>query len=586
MVIDAAGNVYITGSTLTVSFLGAADIATIKYNSNGVQQWVAYYNGPASSDSSRDYGSSIAVDSAGNVYVTGMSFGTGTNFDYITIKYNSNGVQKWIARYNSPSNSDDEAIGLAVDNAGNVFVTGTSPGSGSVSEFTTIKYDSSGAQIWIKGYIGTGDVSARPAAMKLDASGNVYITGSSNHPGTSDNYATVKYNSAGVQQWGVPYFGASSFQDNANAIALDNSGNIYVTGASWGINSNLDYATIKYNSSGSQLWARRYNGPASSTDIANSMAVDSSGNVCVTGFSLGSGTSYDYATIKYNSNGDTLWVRRYDYGPGGNRDDRAFALALDNTGNVYVTGWSSSNTFNDYATIKYNSTGNQLWLQRYNGSGSYDDNSAAIAADNSGNVYITGASNGISGNFDYATIKYLPLKILQITALIEGFYNNASNSMVPDTITVFLRNISSPYAIIDSAKGILNSGGMGTLNFSSPANGTPYFIVVKHRNSIETWSSGGNIFTSNSLSYDFTSSPFQAFGSNLILKGTKYCIYSGDVDHDGNVDLTDIILIYSDASNYVTGYVRTDLDGNAVTDLSDIVIAYNNSSDFVMIRRP
>ncbi len=409
MVLDAAGNIYVTGSTSTPStFSSASDFVTIKYNSDGVQQWAAFYNGPVSPDSSYDVANSIAVDNAGNVYVTGTSFGGATNYDWVTIKYNSSGVQRWVKRYNDSFNSSDGGIGIAVNNTG-VYVTGTSVFSGSISEITTIKYDTAGTQQWLVGYLATGDMGSNPSKIKLDASSNVYVCGESNHLGSNDNYAVVKYNSAGVLQWAQTYNGTGNVQDDANDIAIDLTGNVYVTGASWTTGSNLDYVTIKYNSGGVQQWLKRYNGPGNSSDIPNAIAVDTSGNVFVTGFSLGSGTSYDMATIKYNSIGDTLWLRRYDFGPGGNRDDRALAMALDRSGNAYVTGSSSSSTFNDYATIKYTPSGNPVWTLRYNGAGSNDDDAVAVAVDNSNNLYVTGSSWGVSSNKDIVTLKYSPV---------------------------------------------------------------------------------------------------------------------------------------------------------------------------------
>src|SRR5207245_295507 len=105
-----------------------------------------------------------------------------------------------------------------------------------------------------------------------------------------------------------------------------------------------------------QEWVARYNGPGNYEDKATAIALDAAGNVYVTGGSWGSGTDFDYATIKYDSNGNQLWVARYNSGNGG---DSATAIAVDGAGNVYVTGWSSGgSTLIDYATIKYDSNGN------------------------------------------------------------------------------------------------------------------------------------------------------------------------------------------------------------------------------------
>jgi len=136
-----------------------------------------------------------------------------------------------------------------------------------------------------------------------------------------------------------------------------------------------------------EAWAARYNGPGSG-DEARALAVYSAGNVYVTGTSDG-GTDYDYATIKYDSSGNQLWAARYN-GPG-NLGDAASALAVDAAGNVYVTGGSNgAGTGDDYATVKYDSNGNQLWAARYNGPGNSIDEARALAVDAAGNVTVNG----------------------------------------------------------------------------------------------------------------------------------------------------------------------------------------------------
>ncbi|MGB2988690.1 MAG: SBBP repeat-containing protein, partial [Candidatus Zixiibacteriota bacterium] len=119
--------------------------------------------------------------------------------------------------------------------------------------------------------------------------------------------------------WVRRYNGPGNSDDEAYAIAADGSGNVYVTGRSRGSGTLYDYATIKHYPDGDTAWVRRYNGPVNSHDEAYAIAVDGSGNVYVTGLSVGSGTLYDYATIQYYANGDTAWVRRYN-GPGNDLD--------------------------------------------------------------------------------------------------------------------------------------------------------------------------------------------------------------------------------------------------------------------------
>jgi hypothetical protein len=399
MALDGSGNVYVTGYSIGSGT--GRDYATIKYDTNGNQLWAARYNG---SGNDKDMSSAIAVDASGNIYVTGQSYGSGTYPDYATIKYDTNGNQLWVARYNGPGNSGDYAEAIAVDTSGNVYVTGWSVGSGTHIDYATVKYDANtGEQLWVARYNGPANDWDDAYAIAVDGSGNVYVTGLSVGSGTSYDYATVKYDTNGNQLWVARYNGPGNSDDYAEAIAVDGSGNVYVTGRSDG---SPDYATIKYDTNGNQLWVARYNGPASNIDFAYAIAVDGSGNVYVTGKSIGIGTDGDYATIKYDTSGNELWVARYN-GPGDYSSDLAQAIAVDGSGNVYVTGYSiGSGTSYDYATVKYDTNGNQLWVARYNGPGNSDDHAEAIAVDTSGNAYVTGGSWGSGSRSDYATIKY------------------------------------------------------------------------------------------------------------------------------------------------------------------------------------
>jgi hypothetical protein len=170
-----------------------------------------------------------------------------------------------------------------------------------------------------------------------------------------------------------------------------------------------------------------------------------------------------------------------------------------------------------------------------------------------------------------------------ITVAPEGLYNNGNLKLnLRDTVRIELRNSVTPFAVVDTATGVLDSISLtAQVLFSNAGNGN-YYVVVKHRNSIETWSKNPQVFTVGaSLIYNFTTSQTQAFGDNLKLKGTKWTIYSGDANQDGAVDATDVQNIDNDASNFVGGYVSTDLNGDGFVDGSDFTIGDNNAAEFV-----
>lgn len=422
LVVDKDGNVYVTGTVADTS--SGLDYRTIKYNAAGKEVWKALWNGAANGD---DEPFSIAVDNNENVYVTGRSMGKGTGYDFATVKYNSAGVRQWSARYNDAHNGLDWAKSIAVDGQGNVYVTGEGGLGGTdpngTSDYITIKYNTNGTRLWVASYDGPGRNDGANA-LTLDAAGNVYVTGRSPagiDPDEQDmDFATVKYNTDGVQQWVARYDGpvAGNFFDQGQAIAVDPYGNVYVTGnsAASNLEDAADYATVKYNANGEQQWAVRYNGPGNSTDIPLAIALDASQNVYITGFSAAAPneTNYDYATIKYTTGGQQVWVRRFN--GLANDNDQASSLALDKDCNVYVTGRSRGiGTDYDFTTVKYNTAGDEQSVARYNGPANGADGTAIfigvvtshpIAVDNSGNVYVTGVSTGTGTGLDITTIKY------------------------------------------------------------------------------------------------------------------------------------------------------------------------------------
>jgi hypothetical protein len=392
--VDAQGNVFVTGKSWGGLPQTCWDYATVKYYPNGDTAWTIRYSGPGYIDQP----TGIAVDASGNVIVTGMSEGSASDPDapdYLTIKYNPNGnvAAGWPKRYDGPAHDQDWVEDVTVDGSGNVYVTGWSDGDASSDQnwdFATVKYSPSGAQQWAKRFNSSQNYSAEAYAIAVDGSGNVYVAGDGVWVnGQGDDYTTIKYYSNGDTAW-VRRYSGTGFNDIPYAIAVDMNGNVYVTGGSQGISTGYDYATIKYSSNGNQVWAKRYEAPGDAR--ARSIAVDGSGNVYVTG---------DCGTIKYNSSGVFKWI---DGRPGK-------ALALDSRDNIYVATTANG-------TIALSPQGSQLWTGLWGG--------VDIAIDHNDNVYVTGSSGG-----DYVTAKYgnnsmifdLTVKRIEVNQAIQDDYN-------------------------------------------------------------------------------------------------------------------------------------------------------------------
>ncbi len=213
-----------------------------------------------------------------------------------------------------------------------------------------------------------------------------------------------------------------------------------------------------------------------------------------------------------------------------------------------------------------------------------------------GNYVVTIKGNGTNGTPVHVrniniTIVPTPTIKVNLKVLIEGLYFPSPDQLNrKDTVKLYLRDAVSPFTMRDSAKTLIDTLSFsGLYRFLNSPSGT-YYLVVRHHNSIETWSKAGgeSLVRDSSIiyNYDYTSALTQAFGNNLKLKGTRYCIYSADVNQDGIVDGSDLGLIDNDSYNFVTGYVITDLNCDEIVDGTDAAYADNNAFNFVSVIAP
>jgi hypothetical protein len=308
----------------------------------------------------------------------------------------------WNVIYNDPW-PWDEACDVAADDAGFIYVTGFGI-DGQPAYFRTIKYNPDGNVEWNKIYTQGSDYIIWAFGVDVDTAGYVYVAGFQSLRDGSWQIDGDPNNGNAI--WTKTY---DQDHDIATGVAVDEAGFIYVTGYSGPqelphheppVNGPHDFCTVKYNSEGDRLWVKEYN--SGWDDRAFGVAVDGDGNIYVTGSQYRSATGYDYLTIKYDPDGNEIWKSSYISFD----DDWASDIAVSKDGNIYVTGWSGSEEDGyDYLTVKIDSGGNRVWNETYGKNVS--DKAQSIAVDDAGCIYVTGWS--YSGNeFGYLTVKYDP----------------------------------------------------------------------------------------------------------------------------------------------------------------------------------
>ncbi len=458
MTVDDSGNVYVAGW----NYLSAPPInnsenkfVTLKYDPLGRLCWASFYDNP----SWRANGTtlvlaqptSIAVDGAHNVYVTGSAPNAlGTDLDFATIKYDLNGNQLWIATYDGPGHGIDRAAKVAVDQSGNVYVAGSSAGSGTGFDYATIKYDANGNQEWASRYDGSRHTDDYGLSVAPDGSGNVFVTGTSANAGGFVDIVSAKYDANGNELWNRTFDGSGNAPSNPTSIAVDASGNLYVTGGTYLMRADTVYVvdstngrivarvqpgplgaymvTLKYNGNGDQVWMKTFNGsrdPQQYGATSYAMELDGSGRINLLEGDGGSG----HAIVQYDAGGNQLSAKSVS-----NYDGSLAFLAADGNGNVYVAGQGASNTHGggfsgQYATLMFDARGNQIWDARYDNPAIWDAQGSlldaeypnAMAVDGRGNVYVTGTSFVPHTGYDIATVKYAaaPISSQQI-ASVQG----------------------------------------------------------------------------------------------------------------------------------------------------------------------
>ena len=393
---DSDANVYVVGNV--VSTPGTNDILIAKYSQNGSTQWTQKWD-----SSGDDYAADIAVDEDGNVYVTGRSNGFTASFDIVTIKFDTDGDKKWSRTIDGSGHGDDFAAAVKVDHLGNVVIAGTQVGPS--ENYLTAKYTSNGGKLWDKGYDGPASGKDNAVDLVIGDDDSVYITGFAETPTYGCDYATIKYTPTGSRAWLRTLDGQGHGIDIPAGIAIDENQDIIVSGTSEGFISN-DIFTVRYGESGIKEWQLRL-GSFGVNEYANAVSMDAVGNSYIVGTS-GDGDDCKVMIIMLYEGGEKAWSKTYSASAGASYN-AGVGIDVSNEGVVYVGATTSSD--NTAASIrmtilKYSNSGDRIGAERF-GIGSGDSAGKGFALDKTTfKSFITGyAFNAANNSYDVFTAR-------------------------------------------------------------------------------------------------------------------------------------------------------------------------------------
>jgi uncharacterized delta-60 repeat protein len=345
--------------------------------------------------------------------------------------------ESWVRQYTSKSiPSQDLASAIASDSYGNIYITGVGQSTISGSDYVTVKYTPQGDTVWTRRYNGPMNAYDEATALGIDNSNNIYVTGYSDNGNSGFDVVTVKYRSDGTQEWVRTFSSASNGDDIPVSLVVTSDYFVYITGYSNNLETGNDVLTIKYTADGQEEWHRFFNGSANGDDRGTALVVDMAGNISVAGYCTENGSGIDLVVLQYNPDGTVLWSDRYS--PGGDGIDVATALAIDRQGNVDITGYSyQSGTLYDCVTLQYDFLGVRQWVSRFDRGLAGNDIAYAIAVGSDNSIYVAGSSYGGSTADDYLTIKYN----VDGSMVWKNIYNESTNRS--DVATEIIVNSNS-----------------------------------------------------------------------------------------------------------------------------------------------
>ena len=414
--IDDSGNVHIGAAVDTAG--NASTFAVVKLDPAGGLLWRRTYSGARGGVGGEAF--AVTVDASGNAYAAGY-VGDGVmfndNLDYLVVKLGPDGTERWAYRYNGPGNNTDLAHHIAVDAAGNAYVSGYSYGQG--YDWATLKLSPTGGLLWERRHSGVGSADDRVGGMALAPSGNLVVTGFTKNTGDgqTNDVETLTYDPQGAVVWRRSWTAVATSHEVVNDVDVDGAGRIALTGTT--AENPGPYAvpfpvTLRYSAAGSLLQTIQGEGAG-----GDSVDLDASGNALLVGALLA--TPGGSTVARYDAAGNRGWLTPLALEAG----DALWTpdVVADAAGNVTVAGTVIATGVHnqDYLTIRYAPDGRELWRHRFNGPAGGDDRVAGLALDGSGAALVAGTSwNGylsIGGTAeDVVSLRFAPGTVPTLSA--------------------------------------------------------------------------------------------------------------------------------------------------------------------------
>ena len=403
IVMGTDGNLYAAGESHGTGT--SNDFIVVSLTLSGTKRWVYRYNGPGNH---WDAALVIVMGTDGNLYAAGVSWGTGTNRDFTVISLDTSGTERWVYRYDGPGNYRDWASSIVMGTGGNLYAAGfstTRPGF--TGDFTVISLTPSGVERWVYRYSGPGNQDECAESIVMGTDGNLYAAGHSKGNGTYDDLTVISLDTSGTERWVYLYDGPANHRDFAYSIVMGTDGNLYAAGSSRGSGTGSDLTVISLDTSGMERWVYRYNGPGDGFDMARSIVAGIDGDIYAAGSSYGIGTSDDFTVISLDTSGTERWVYRYN-GPG-DTTDKARSIVAGADGNLYVAGRSEESGIGRYFTVvSLDTSGAERWIYTYSGPADSASAANSIVIGQDGNLYAAGYSVGGVTLWDFTVISLGP----------------------------------------------------------------------------------------------------------------------------------------------------------------------------------